>query len=125
MGAWQWVLYLHVLAMTFFVGGQLVIAAVLVPLVRQDPAPERMRVIGRRFGVGSLIALVVLLVTGAALASHLELWSSTTLQLKLGLVATLIVLAVLHLRHPRMQAIQAGILLISLAVVWLGLDLTV
>jgi hypothetical protein len=65
----------------------------------------------------------VLLVTGIALAQHLDLWGSWTLQLKLALVAGVVVLALLHLRWPRASALQEAILLATLAVVWLGLDL--
>src|SRR5690242_12108704 len=63
MDTWEIVLYVHLLAMAFFVGGQLVLAAVLVPVERAAPDPERMRAAARRFGVGSAIALVVLLAT--------------------------------------------------------------
>lgn len=122
-GWWQAILYLHLLAMAFFVGGQLVVAAAVVPVERSAPEPERMRAIGRRFGAGSAVALLVLLITGMAMASHLDLWDSATLQLKLGLVVVLIGLTLAHMQNPRMHALQAAILLISLIVVWLGLDL--
>ena len=122
-GGWEVVLYLHLLAMAFFVGGQLVIAAAVVPIERSDPEPARLRAIARRFGYGTLVALAVLLATGAAMASHLSLWDSPTLQAKLGLVALVLVLTGLHLRHPRAHALQAAVLLASLAIVWLGTDL--
>ncbi len=122
-GAWQFVLYLHLLAMAFFVGGQLVVAAAVVPVEASQPEPERMRAIARRFGVGSAIALLVLLVTGMAMASHLDLWDSGTLQLKFALIVVLIGLTVVHLNHPKAHALQAAIFLISLVIVWLGVDL--
>jgi len=122
-GVWQLILYLHLLAMAFFVGGQLLIAAAVVPVERSNPDPERLRGIARRFGYGTLVALAVLLATGAAMASHLHLWDSGTLQLKLGLVAVVLVLTVIHLRYPRAHALQAAIFIGSLAIVWLGLDL--
>ena len=124
-GGWQVVLYLHLIAMAYFVGGQLVIAAALVPVERTNPDPERMRATARRFGVGSLVALIVLLLTGFAMADHLSLWSSGTLQLKLGLVAALILLTLVHLRLPRAHWLQGLIFLLTLAIVWFGLDLTV
>ena len=40
--------YLHLLAMAFFVGGQLMMVAAIAPVVRDDP--ERMRALARRFG---------------------------------------------------------------------------
>lgn len=122
-GLWQVVLFLHLLAMAFFVGGQLVIAAAVVPVERGAPDPVRLRAIARRFGVGSLVALVVLLATGIAMASRFHLWEDGTLQLKLGLVAAVILLALAHLRWPRAYALQAAVLVATLAIVWLGVDL--
>lgn len=119
---WQGVLYLHLLAMAFFVGGQILLAAAVVPVERANPDPERLRAIARRFGVGTLLALAVLLATGAAMASHYKLWDSGALQLKLGLVALVIGLTLAHLRAPRAHALQGAIFLFSLAIVWLGLD---
>lgn len=122
---WQAVLYLHLLAMAFFVGGQLVFGLAVVPILRGDSDPERtrMRAVARRFGYGSLVALGVLLVTGWAMASHYALWGSSTLQWKFGLVGLVIALTLLHLRRPRLHALQAAILLASLGIVWLGLNL--
>ncbi|HEU4803067.1 MAG TPA: hypothetical protein VFS73_07820 [Solirubrobacterales bacterium] len=123
--AWQAVLYVHLLAMAFFLGGQLVVGLALVPVERKNPDPERLRAVARRFGIGSAVALGVLLATGIAMASHFSLWSLDTLQIKLVLVAVLIVLTLVHLRFPRAHALQAAILLLTLAVVWLGLDIAV
>jgi uncharacterized membrane protein len=123
---WQAVLYLHLLAMAFFVGGQLVFGIAVVPVLRggeTDPARERMRGIARRFGYGSLVALGVLVITGWAMASHFDLWDSSTLQWKLGLVALVIGLTLLHLRRPKLHALQGAVLLASLVIVWLGLEL--
>jgi uncharacterized membrane protein len=121
--AWQAVLYVHLLAMAFFVGGQLVVGLALVPVERTNPDPERLRAVARRFGIGSAVALAVLLATGIAMASHYSLWDLGTLQLKLGLVAVLIALTLAHLRFPRAHALQGAILLITLVVVWLGVDI--
>jgi uncharacterized membrane protein len=126
-GFWQAVLYLHLLAMAFFVGGQLVFGLAVVPVLRGDPDPERtrMRAVSRLFGYGSLVALGVLLLTGWAMASHYDLWDSATLQWKLALVALVIALTLVHLRKPKLHALQAAILLASLVIVWLGLELVV
>jgi len=122
---WQAVLYLHVLAMAFFVGGQLVFGIAVVPVLRADPEPdrERMRGVARRFGYGSLVALGMLVASGWAMASHYDLFGSSTLRWKLGLVGVVIALALLHLRWPKAHALQAAILLASLVIVWLGLEL--
>jgi uncharacterized membrane protein len=124
-GIWQWVLYVHLLAMAYFLGGQLVVASALVPVERRNPDPARLRDVARRFGIGSAVALAVLLATGISMASHLQLWESDTLRIKLGLIALLIVLTVVHLRLPRAHVLQAAIFVITLAIVWLGLDLAV
>ena len=109
--------------MAFFVGGQLAVAAAVVPVLRHDVEGDRMRAIGRRFGWASLGALAILLATGAAMAEHYELWGSSILQLKLGFVAAVTILAALHTRHARMVWLQAAILTCSLAIVWLGVEL--
>jgi uncharacterized membrane protein len=62
--------YLHLLAMAFFVGGQLFLAAAVVPSLRADADRDRLRAIARRFGWGTLAAITVLIGTGIPLASH-------------------------------------------------------
>ena len=120
---WQAVLYVHLLAMTFFVGGQLVFGVAVVPVERAAPDRERMRAIGRRFGYGSLVALGLLIASGWALASHDHRFGDSTLQWKLGLVALVVALTVAHLRWPKAHALQAAVLVASLVIVWLGLQL--
>jgi uncharacterized membrane protein len=121
---WQGVLYVHLLAMAFFVGGQLLLGVAVVPVERLNPDPERLRGIARRFGYGSLVALAVLLATGIAMASHYELWDSGMLRAKLGLVGLVLVLTLAHLCFPRAHPLQAAILIATLAIVWLGLDIS-
>lgn len=123
MTFWDAVVWLHVIAMAFFVGGQLFLAAVVVPVERADPNRERLKAMARRFGWGTLIAIAVLLVTGAAMASHFHLWSEPKLHLKLGLVAATAVLVVWHMRKPTWHALEAAIFFLSLAIVWIGLTL--
>jgi uncharacterized membrane protein len=120
---WLFVRWLHVLAMAFFVGGQLLLAVAVVPVERRARDRERLRGIARRFGYGTLVAIGVLLVTGSAMASHLGLWGDDTLQLKLGLVAVVASLVVWHMRRPTMHALEGLIFVVSLAIVWLGLTL--
>jgi uncharacterized membrane protein len=120
---WLGVLYLHLLAMAFFVGGQIVFGIAVVPVERGAPDRERMRAIARRFGCGSLVALGVLIATGWAMAAHYDLFGDSTLQVKLALVGLVVLLTLLHLRRPRLHALQGAILLASLAIVWLGLEL--
>ena len=120
MTGWIVLRWLHLLAMAFFVGGQLMLAAVVVPAAR---GTEAMRVAARRFGVGTLIAIGVLLVTGIPLASHFGDWSDGKLQAKLTLVVIVGVLIGAHLRKPRNHALDGLIFLGSLAIVYLGVAL--
>lgn len=120
---WFVMRWLHILAMAFFFGGQLFLAAVVVPVERRAPDRERLRSIARRFGYGTLAALGVLLATGSAMASHLHLWSDPTFQAKLALVALIAVLVLWHMRRPQLHALEGAIFLCSLAVVWIGLYL--
>lgn len=120
---WPVVRWLHVLAMAFFVGGQLLLALVVVPVERRNPDRERLRAVARRFGYGTLVAIAVLLATGSAMASHFHLWGDGTLQLKLALVALVAGLVVWHMRRPTMHALEAAVLVGSLVIAWLGLSL--
>jgi uncharacterized membrane protein len=119
---WLAVRFLHVLAMAFFVGGQLMLAGAVVPALRGGDR-EGLRSVARRFGYGTLGAIGVLIVTGSAMASHYSLWSSATLHLKLGLVALTALLVIWHMRRPQLHALEGLTFLASLAIVWLGLSL--
>lgn len=122
MTFWNGILWLHLLAMAFFVGGQLMLGLVVVPVLRgASDGGVAMRAAARRYGIGTLGAVVVLLITGAAMASHLHRWSDSTLQVKLGLVALVALLIGVHMRKPAWHAADAAILLVSLAIVWLGI----
>ena len=124
MNSWLILRYLHVLAMAFFVGGQLVLAAAVVPVAGKLPDREPVRAMARIFGYGTLVALAVLLITGSALASHLDLWGNSRFQLKLGLVALTGGFVIWHMRRPTMHALEGVVFLLSLAIVWLGLSLS-
>jgi uncharacterized membrane protein len=120
---WLAVRWLHVLAMAFFVGGQLLLAVAVVPAERTAPDRERLRVVARRFGYGTLVAIAVLLATGSAMASHFHLWADETLQAKLALVALVALLVIWHMRRPAMHVLEAAVFVLSLVIVWLGLSL--
>jgi uncharacterized membrane protein len=120
---WLAVRFVHVVAMAFFVGGQLMLAAAVVPALRGAADRAPLRAVARRFGWGTLAAIGVLIASGAAMASHYSLWNSSTLHWKLGLVALAAVLVVWHMRRPTMHVLEGLIFLVSLAIVWLGLSL--
>ena len=119
---WEAIRWLHLLAMGFFVGGQLLLAVAVVPAFRGAEGRDRepLRAIARRFGQGTLVALAVLVATGIAMASHFGDWSNGTLHVKLGLVVLVGVLVAAHLRRPTNHALDGAIFLVSLAIVWLG-----
>jgi uncharacterized membrane protein len=120
---WQAVLYLHLIAMAFFLGGQLLLATAVVPALRGEQDRDRLRAVARSFGWGSLIALAVLIATGSAMAGHLDLWGDGTLHVKLALVAVALVLVAVHLRYSRAHLLQAAIFVVTLAIVWEGVQL--
>ncbi len=121
---WDVVLWIHLLAMALFVGGQLFLGIAVVPTYvaqggRDGAAHEWMQPIARRFGWASLGALAIALVTGSAMASHLDLWSDSAMSAKLGLVVVAIVLTCIHVFvvHGSNRLLQMLILLDSLAIV--------
>jgi uncharacterized membrane protein len=111
---------LHLLAMAFFVGGQLFLVAAVLPSLRGDADRERLRAVARRFGWGTLVAIAVLVATGVVLASRYDRWDDRALQVKLALVAVVTVLVAWHIRRPRAHALDGAIFVGSLAIVWLG-----
>jgi putative copper export protein len=123
MTGWNLVLWLHLLAMAFFVGGQLMLAAVVVPVLRGTSENQPLRRAARRFGYGTILAVGVLVLTGAAMASHNHQWGSSTLHVKLGLVVLVAILIGLHMRRPTWHVLDAGLFLASLAIVWCGVVL--
>ena len=124
MDEWTVIRFLHVVALVLFVGGQLVLAVAIVPVLRGRGDDAAMRAIARRFGIAGVIALAVLVATGAAMASHLARWDDPTLQAKLGLLVLIGVLLALHVATPYTRAISLTVLATSILIVWLGVRLT-
>ena len=122
MDTWTVIRFLHIVALAFFVGGQLLLV-VAIPVVRRHGGEIALRGVARRFGMGSGVAIVVLVATGAALASHFGQWQDEVLRLKLALVVLIGVLIALHIAAPTSRALSVGVLLASLLVVWLGVEL--
>jgi uncharacterized membrane protein len=119
---WEVIRFLHLLAIALFVGGQLMLALVVTPALRgQDPA--LMRGAARRFGIASAAALVVIVVTGAAMASHFDRWGDSTLHWKIGLLILVFLLTGLHTRVPYARALSYAVLALSLVIFWLGVTL--
>ena len=122
MEQWELIRFLHLLGIALFVGGQLMLVLVVTPALRgQDPA--LMRGAAKRFGIASVAALVLIIATGAAMASHFDRWSDTTLHWKIGLLILVFVLTGLHTRVPYTRAISYVVRATSLVIFWLGVDL--
>ena len=72
---WSLVRFLHVVGAVVWLGGQLTVSALVMPVAR-DRLPEEargglMRVLGMRFGIVTMAVLIPLqLATGVALARH-------------------------------------------------------
>ena len=121
---WTLVRFLHLIALAFLVGGQLMLVAAVVPAVRRHAADGAMRAVARRFGIGSLVALAVLLATGAAMASRTDRWGDSVLQVKLMVLVLVGVLAGVHIATPQSRVVSVAVFLASLALVWLGVELS-
>lgn len=134
--------FLHVMATIFWVGGQLMLVVVVMPLLRQGLAPTQVRELssaaGRRFAlVTNAVLLPVLVVTGLILSwlngVRPDNLTSTpfgrVLLVKAGLVAVVFGLAGLHglvarrLHARGVRALATATLAISIAIVGLGVAL--
>ena len=120
MEIWDIMRWLHLVAMAAFVGGQLMLAAVVVPVMRGD---ERMRLVGRNFGMATVAAIALAVVTGMSLASEFGRWSDPDLHAKLGLLVLVGVLVALHTRRPGSRVLSIALLITSLAIVAFGVAL--
>jgi putative copper export protein len=121
--AWELVRFLHVVALAFFVGGQIMLIVAIVPVL-SEREEDIMRAVARRFGLASGVAIAVLLATGIALASHFSRWQDETLQAKLAVLVLVGVLTALHIATPYSRAVSLVLAGSSLTVVWLGVALT-
>lgn len=120
------VFYVHILGATVWIGGLIVVAA-LVPAVRKATTDrEVIRAIARRFGVVSWIALGTLVLTGAWMAAD-RVWD-TVLITKVSLVVVSAALAGWHTMAAKRQspalrgAIQGVILILALVILGLAIN---
>ena len=115
--------YLHELSFIFFVGGQVLLVVAVTPAVRRHGSEAAMQEAARRFGMGSALALLVLIATGVAMASHFDAWDRPALHVKLGLLVVVLALLVVHIVRPRTRGISWAMLAVSLLIVWFGVEL--
>lgn len=91
------ILFLHLLSAITWVGGNILFFAV-APRLRTEPGggTAALRVLGRTFRVLSWVAFATLLTTGAYFLTHGWDYRTWPLSFKLVLVATVLLLKVLH-----------------------------
>lgn len=123
MSFWTFVVFLHAIAWAFFLGGQIFLAANVVPVLLGKSDRASIKAIARRFGVGSLIALGVLVLTGMMLASHLSLWDYGPFQVKMALVVATVISVLIHLTRGESHALMAITFILTLATVYAGINL--
>jgi uncharacterized membrane protein len=95
---WTLVRFVHLLSAAIWVGGQAALF-VAVPVIRSESGRDAGRIlgtIGRRFGALAGPALLLLLVTGMAQASHFNLWDAREVREKLGILIVVLVLTAVH-----------------------------
>ena len=122
MDTWTVIRFLHLLGIAFFVGGQLMLVTVVTPALRGQDR-QLMREAAKRFGIGSAVALLVIIATGAAMASHFHRWGDGTLHWKIGLLVGVFVLTGLHTKTPYTRALSLATLALSIVIVFLGVAL--
>lgn len=118
VNSWSLVRFLHVVAAMGWVGGQLLLSVVVLPVLRAEVEPSArgplVRLTARRFAlIANAVLLPALVTTGIALAWHRGVTVSALgnggygrlLAIKLGLVVASVVLAAAHgvlaLSRPR------------------------
>jgi putative copper export protein len=126
-------LFLHLLAATVWVGGQIVLAA-LVPAVRRAGGAASLRAVARRFQFVAWPAFAVLVATGIWNLMEVDIGDAssaylTTLSVKLVLVVVSGVCAFGHTmlarRQPALGGALAGLaLLAALGATFLGVLIT-
>ena len=112
--------WLHLIAMAVFVGGQIMLAAVVVPVLRGD---QRMKAIARNFGMATVGAIALAVVTGISMASELDAWQDPALHAKLGLLVLVGVIIAAHMRRPGSRVLSIALLASSLGIVAFGVAL--
>ena len=116
--------FLHLAAIALFIGGQLMLVLAVAPVMRREGNEGTMRAMAKRFGIGSAVALVVLLATGAAMASEFSRWDDPVLHAKLAVLLLVAVLVALHIVTPHSRAVSLAVVASSIFILWLGTKLT-
>lgn len=121
MDFWDVLRTIHLLAMAFFVGGQLVLALVLVPVLKGKP---EMKQVARRFLHVSGGALLLLILTGLYLAGHEDQWDNPTLWVKLGFLVAVFALVGYHVKNGDKRWVDPVLGVFSIVIVVLGVAMS-
>ncbi|MBN8870309.1 MAG: hypothetical protein J0H66_10555 [Solirubrobacterales bacterium] len=121
---WQIMLFLHVIAMAYFLGGQIMLAANVVPVLVKGGDQSQIGSVARGFGMGSLVALGVLVLTGMGMASHFELWDESQFQVKMALVLATFISVFVHMARGNSRFLMVLTFALTLATVYAGIHLT-
>lgn len=115
--------WIHLIAAATWLGGMITLAALVVALRKAGAERELLQAAARQFARVSWTAMVVAVATGLGQVVLIGLpWSYTALQVKVGLVAAAIALALGHQLTARDSspavrgAIQGVLLLLSLGI---------
>ncbi len=117
-------LFLHVIAMAYFLGGQIMLAANVVPVLLKGEDQSQVGAVARGFGMGSLVALGVLLLTGLMMASHFELWDNSQFHVKMTLVIATFIAVGVHMSRGNSRFLMVLTFVLTLATVYAGIHLT-
>ena len=130
MASYGWLLWLHLVAVSTWTGGLIVLWFSVASLRRAGANRDMLRAVARQFARVSWTAMLLAIATGLAQVQILRLpFSHRPLLIKLLLVGVLIVVAVAHQLSARRSspavrgAVQLVIMLCTLAVVRAAIDI--
>jgi len=133
MDFWTFMVFLHAVSWAYFLGGQIMLAANVVPAMlrqgkespeQEEISREGIRRVARTFGIGSLVALGVLVMTGIMLASHFDyLWKLGAFHVKLALVVATSISVLIHLTRGESRTWMGITFVLTLATVYSGINL--
>lgn len=95
----------------------------VTPALRRRGTEDATRALARRFGIGSVVALLALVATGIPLASRHDRWDDGVLHAKLVVLLLVLALVALHVVRPRTRGLSYVLVGASLLLVWLGVEL--
>ena len=122
--------WIHLVAAAVWLGGLVVLAASVAALRRVGAPREHLQALARQFGRVSWVAMTLAVLTGIAQVQLVGLgWSYPRLQVKVGLVAAVVVVAFFHTLTAKRSPpavrgmVEATILALSFGIYWAAVRL--